>query len=41
VDALVLTALAYKQEILKDLRGRLGFRGPVAALGTRLEVIDG
>ncbi len=39
VDALVLTALAYKQEILRDLRERLGFLGPVAALGTRLEIL--
>lgn len=39
VDALVLTALAYKQEILDDLRSRLGFTGPIAALGTRLETL--
>lgn len=39
VDAIVLTALAYKQEILSDLRGRLGFHGPVAALGTSLEIL--
>lgn len=39
VDALVLTALAYKDEILRDLRGRLQFQGPVATLGTRLEIV--
>jgi SAM-dependent methyltransferase len=41
VDALVLGALAYREEILRDLRGRLGFRGPVVVLGTRLEVLEG
>lgn len=39
IDALVLTALAYKGEILADLRGRLGFHGPIAALGTGLEIL--
>lgn len=40
VDALVLTALAYKQEIIGDLRGRWRFRGPIAALGTSLEILE-
>jgi SAM-dependent methyltransferase len=39
VDALVLTALAYRDEIVADLRGRLAFRGPIAAMGTRLEIL--
>lgn len=39
VDAIVLTALAYKAEILADLRGRLGFSGVVVALGTELETL--
>jgi SAM-dependent methyltransferase len=39
VDALVLTAQAYRDEIVADLRGRLAFRGPIAALGTQLEVL--
>lgn len=39
VDAVVLTALAYRDEIVSDLRGRLGFRGPIAAMGTRLETL--
>jgi SAM-dependent methyltransferase len=39
VDAVVLTALAYRDEIVADLRGRLGFRGPIAAMGTRLETL--
>ncbi|MBL9138093.1 MAG: methyltransferase domain-containing protein [Verrucomicrobiales bacterium] len=39
VDAVVLTALAYRSEIVSDLRGRLGFHGPIAAMGTRLETL--
>jgi SAM-dependent methyltransferase len=38
--AVLLTALAYRDEILRELRGPLNFRGPVALLGTRLEVLD-
>ena len=39
VDALILTALAYKQEILQELQVRLKFGGTIAVLGTRLELI--
>jgi SAM-dependent methyltransferase len=38
VDALILTALAYRDEILRQLRG-LGFAGRVAVLGRRLELL--
>jgi hypothetical protein len=36
---LVLTALAYRNEIVAELRGRLAFRGPIAVMGTRLEIL--
>lgn len=38
VDALILTALAYRDEILRQLR-ELGFAGRVAVLGRRLELL--
>ena len=37
VDAIVLLAVAYKREILKQIREELGFEGPVVALGSSLE----
>lgn len=40
VDLVVLTALAYRDEIVADLRGRLGFRGTIAVLGSPLELLD-
>lgn len=40
VDVIILTALAYKNEILQELRQQLKFRGTVVALGTRLEVLN-
>ncbi|MCG3128162.1 MAG: hypothetical protein CHACPFDD_03038 [Phycisphaerae bacterium] len=40
-DALVLTALAYREEIIRELRGRLRYRGEIAVLGRRLEVERG
>jgi hypothetical protein len=41
VDLMVLTALAYRDEIIAELRGRLGFRGTIAVLGTPLELLEG
>jgi SAM-dependent methyltransferase len=41
VDVLVLTALAYRDEIVAQLRGPLGFGGTIAVLGTPLELLDG
>ncbi|MGH2859757.1 MAG: methyltransferase domain-containing protein [Solirubrobacteraceae bacterium] len=40
VDVIVLTALAYRQEIVADLRGRLDFRGTIVVLASPLEVLD-
>ncbi len=40
VDAIILTALAYKSEILRELRERLMFEGVIAVLGKRLEVLS-
>jgi SAM-dependent methyltransferase len=40
VDVLVLTALAYRDEIVAALRGPLGFRGTIAVLGARLELLE-
>lgn len=37
-DALVLTALAYRDEIIRDLRTRLRFAGEIAMLDRRLEI---
>jgi hypothetical protein len=37
VDAIILTALAYRDEILRQLRGELGFPGEVAVLGEDLQ----
>lgn len=39
VDAIVLMAVAYKREILKQIREELGFRGPVVAIGNSLELL--
>jgi hypothetical protein len=39
VDAIILTAIAYRDEILHTLRTTWGFRGPVAVLGPRLEIL--
>jgi len=40
VDVLVLTALAYRDEIIEQLRGPLGFGGTIAVLGAPLELLD-
>jgi SAM-dependent methyltransferase len=40
IDVLVLTALAYRDEIVAALRGPLGFRGMVAVLGAPLELLE-
>jgi SAM-dependent methyltransferase len=40
VDVLVLTALAYRDEIVAQLRGPLGFGGTIAVLGAPLELLD-
>jgi D-arabinose 1-dehydrogenase-like Zn-dependent alcohol dehydrogenase len=39
VDAIILTALAYKQEILAELRGKMSFAGEIAILAEELEVL--
>jgi SAM-dependent methyltransferase len=39
VAAVLITAVGYKREILQQLRGTLGFTGPVAALGSVLEIL--
>jgi 2-polyprenyl-3-methyl-5-hydroxy-6-metoxy-1,4-benzoquinol methylase len=40
VDVLVLTALAYRDEIVALLRGPLRFRGTIAVLGAPLELLE-
>jgi len=40
VDAVILTALAHREEILKELRETLRFRGVIAVLGPRLQIFD-
>jgi SAM-dependent methyltransferase len=40
VDALILTALAYRDEILRQLRHDLRFEGTIAVLGPRLQVLE-
>jgi len=40
VDAVVVTALAYRDEIVATLRGELGFGGTIAVLGPRLELLE-
>ena len=40
VDVLILTALAYRDEIVAQLRGPIGFRGTIAVLGAPLELVD-
>jgi len=39
VDTVLVTALAYRQEILHQLLGPLGFQGKVAVLGPQIETI--
>jgi len=41
VDAVIVTALAYRDEIIAQLRQTLGFTGDVAVLGPTLELLDG
>lgn len=38
VDVIVLTALAYRREIEKQLRDELGFKGRIAVIGRTLEI---
>jgi hypothetical protein len=40
VDVLVLTALAYRDEIVAQLRGPLRFAGTIAVLGAPLELLE-
>ncbi len=40
VDAVVVTALAYRDEVIKQLHEDLGFTGQIAVLGPRLQVIN-
>jgi hypothetical protein len=35
VDVVVLTALAYRHEIVAKLRNELGFGGPIVEIGDR------
>lgn len=41
VDTVIVTALAYRDEILKELRQTLDFKGTIAILGPQLEVLQG
>jgi SAM-dependent methyltransferase len=40
VDVVLLTALAYRDELVAQLRGPLGFRGTIAVLGDPLELLE-
>lgn len=40
VDAVIITALAYRDEILNQLRRTLEFKGTIAVLGPQLEVLQ-
>jgi len=40
VDVIVLTALAYRDEIVAELRGALGFSGTIAVLGAPIELLE-
>jgi SAM-dependent methyltransferase len=39
IDAVIVTAMAYRKEIVDRLRGELGFKGTVAVLGRSLEIV--
>lgn len=41
VDVILLTALAYRDEIVGQLRGELGFTGIIAVLGAPVELLPG
>jgi SAM-dependent methyltransferase len=41
VDVILLTALAYRDEIVGQLRGELGFTGTIAVLGAPVELLNG
>ena len=41
VDVVLLTALAYRDEVIAELRGPLGFEGTIAVLGSPLELLEG
>jgi cyclopropane fatty-acyl-phospholipid synthase-like methyltransferase len=41
VDVIILTALAYRDEIVAQLRGPLGFTGTIAVLGSPFELLEG
>ena len=40
VDVVLLTALAYRDEVIAQLRGPLGFEGTIAVLGSPLELLE-
>jgi SAM-dependent methyltransferase len=40
VDVILLTALAYRDEIVAQLRGPLAFRGTIAVLGAPVELLE-
>ena len=40
VDVIILTALAYRDEIVGELRGPLGFGGTIAVLGDPVELLE-
>jgi hypothetical protein len=39
VDTIIVTAMAYQNEILKTLRQEFGFRGTIALLGRSLQIV--
>jgi hypothetical protein len=39
VDAVILVAVAYREEILRQLRERIGFSGVIVACGDQLEFL--
>lgn len=41
VDAVIITALAYRDEIIAQLKQTLGFDGEVVVLGPTLQILDG
>ena len=40
VDVIIVTALAYRDEILAQLRETLGFKGTIVVLGPRIQVLE-
>jgi hypothetical protein len=40
VEAIIITALVYRDEIMTQLRKDIGFKGQVAFLGPHLQIVD-